>query len=93
MFKLSTKYTASIKLLKNIEHGTQEKPSSTPQERQLIKTLTKKGYIERNINQSNREKYSITEKGARTLQEYNKINKILEKIRGGSHPSTGHRGR
>ena len=91
---MSSKYMDSMKLLTNIEQGThQQKPAASSHEKQLIKTLTRKGYIERTINRINGENYSITEKGAETLQEYEKINKILEKIREGIHPSTGHRDR
>ena len=92
--KMSSKYLDSIKLLTNIEQGThQQKTAASSHEKQLIRTLTRKGYIDRTINRTNGENYCVTEKGAKTLQEHEKINKILEKIREGIHPSMGHRGR
>ena len=91
---MSSKYMDSMKLLTNIEQGThQQKPEISSQEKQLIKTLTRKGYIERTINRINGENYSITDKGTKTLQEHEKINRIMEKIREGIHPSMGRRGR
>ena len=83
----------TIRLLTNIELGTQQTQLANPREKQLIKALTKKGYIEKTINHVSGENYNITEKGAKTLQEYDQINRILEKIREGIHPSTGHRDR
>ena len=82
---MSTKYIEAMTVLSKINEGTKPPQAS----KQLVKILTLKGYIQRIIGYK-QNKYTITEKGADTLEEYNKIRKILEKTRGGSHPSTGH---
>ena len=63
------------------------------QHKNLINTLINKGYLTRNNGILNNEtQFSLTEKGTKTLQEYNEMRKILEKTREGIHPSMDHRG-
>jgi predicted transcriptional regulator len=88
---MSSKYTDSMKILATIEdENTPQKPNHT--NKQLIKTLTEKGYLERTAGyqKTGTVIFDLTEKGAKTLQEYNKIRKIMDKIREGTHPSTDH---
>ena len=62
------------------------------QNKNLINTLLNKGYLTRNNGIPNNEtQFSLTEKGAKTLQEYNEMKKIIEKTREGIHPSKDHR--
>ena len=80
-----SKYTQSIQILQEIKQG-----NHTPdhQKKHLTKTLLTKGYLTRNGKPN--QDYSLTEKGAKTLEEYNKMKKIIEKPREGTHPSKDH---
>jgi hypothetical protein len=90
--KMSTKYQDSMNILETVQNRTTTiHQSPTMGERQLIKALTENGYIEKTgIRKNTQNSISLTEKGVKTLQEYNKIRKILEKIREGTHPSMDH---
>ena len=92
---MSTKYIDSMNLLETIQQQALSKNQTpTMSEKLLMKTLTEKGYLEKtSIRKNTQNSFNLTEKGVKTLQEYNKIRKIMEKIREGTHPSRGHQDR
>jgi predicted transcriptional regulator len=84
----TSKYTVSMGILQAVKHGNH--PNN--QNKNLLNTLIDKGYLTRNNGIPNTQ-LSLTEKGAKTLQEYNEMKKIIEKTREGTHPSMDHRDR
>ena len=82
---LSPKYQEAMELLTKIKEGN----PPPKHDKQLINTLTVKGYIQRIITYKH-SSYRITTKGTDTLTEYNKVREIMEKTKEGSRPSTGH---
>jgi predicted transcriptional regulator len=64
-----------MQLLQTIKQG-KPAPQNSQDTRQILKTLLKKGYIDRQPTIKN---YTLTEKGAKTLREHQEIVEKLEK--------------
>ena len=85
MQQTTSKYTVSMNILQAVKQGNHPNNQNT----NLINTLINKGYLTRSNGIPNTQ-FSLTDKGAKTLQEYNEMKKIIEKTREGTHPSMDH---